>query len=157
MPNETDILLPRLNLPDFSTRLRLRNSNAHQEIFDPVRRTWVALTPEEWVRQNMTLYLSDRLNIPLQRFAIEAQIRYNDLVKRCDTIIYDPHGVPLIIAEYKRPSVAITQRVFDQIAVYNLQLNVPYLVVSNGITHLMCQVDQANRRYIFTDQLNYGN
>ena len=157
MPTTPDVILPRLNLPDFSERLRLRNLDGAQEIFDPVRQTWVALTPEEWVRQNMTLYISDRLNIPLQRFAVEAPITYNGLNKRCDTIIYDEHGDPLIIVEYKRPTARLTQKVFDQVAVYNLRLNVPYLIVSNGMTHLMCQVDAENKRYIFTDKLNYGN
>lgn len=151
-----EIQMPRLNLPDYSDRIRVRRNETKQEIFDPVRRIWVALTPEEWVRQNMTLYISERLNIPLARFAIEGQITFNGLKKRCDTIIYDENATPLVLAEYKQPTVRITQRVFDQIAVYNLKLNVPYLIISNGYNHFMCQVDNESKRYIFTDKLNYG-
>lgn len=150
------IVMPRLNLPDYSSTIRVRCNEGKQEIFDPVRHAWVALTPEEWVRQNMTLYISERLNIPMTRFAVEAQISFNGLKKRCDTIIYDDKATPLIIAEYKQPSVAITQKVFDQIAVYNMRLNVPFLIVSNGYNHFMCQVDNESKRYIFTDKLNYG-
>lgn len=146
---------PDLNLPDYSNRLRVREKGSDYEIYDPVRQSWVALTPEEWVRQNMTLYLSERLEIPLSRFAIEAKIEYNGLSKRCDTIIYDEKLQPMVIAEYKQPRIELSQSVFDQIAVYNMKLNVPFLVVSNGLTHIMCKADNENRRYIFTDALNY--
>ncbi|MCQ2344166.1 MAG: type I restriction enzyme HsdR N-terminal domain-containing protein [Paludibacteraceae bacterium] len=152
----SEIRMPHLNLPDYGNKIRVRLNRVKQEIFDPIRRIWVALTPEEWVRQNMTLYISERLDIPLSRFANEAQITFNGLKKRCDTIIYDEKAMPLAIAEYKQPTVAITQKVFDQIAIYNLRLNVPYLIVSNGYTHFLCQVDNENKRYIFSDKLNYG-
>ena len=84
--------------------------------------------------------------------ANEVTINYNGLTKRCDSIIYDEYGKPLIIVEYKRPDVTISQRVFDQIATYNLQLQVPYLIVSNGQQHLLCRVDFENRKYIFAQQ-----
>lgn len=147
---------PMLNLPDYGARIRLRmNEKGKREIFDPVRHLWVALTPEEWVRQNMTLYISDRLGIPLERFSNEAAIEFNGLSKRCDTVIMGPDARPMIIVEYKQPRVKIDQRVFDQIAVYNMRLNVPYLIVSNGLQHFMCQVDWKSRRYVFTDKLNW--
>jgi len=148
---------PKLNLPDYGERIRLRiNEKGKREVFDPVRRSWVALTPEEWVRQNMTLYISERLDIPLERFSNEAAIEFNGLSKRCDAVIMGTDARPMIIVEYKQPRVAINQKVFDQIAVYNMQLNVPYLIVSNGLQHVMCQVDATEKRYIFTDKLNYG-
>lgn len=148
---------PVLNLPDYSERIRLRNNDkGKREIFDPVRTSWVALTPEEWVRQNMTFYISDRLGIPLHRFSNEASIEYNGLSKRCDAIILGEDAAPMIIVEYKQPKVPITQKVFDQIAVYNMQLNVPYLIVSNGLQHFMCMVDNESHRYVFTDKLNYN-
>jgi len=148
---------PKLNLPDYSDRIKLRiNAQGKREIFDPVRHIWVALTPEEWVRQNMTLFISERLSIPLERFSNEAAIEFNGLSKRCDAVILGPDSKPLIIVEYKQPRVAISQKVFDQIAVYNMQLNVPFLIVSNGLQHFMCQVDSVSRRYVFTDKLNYG-
>lgn len=147
---------PQLNLPDYSDRIKLRvNCSGKREIFDPVRHLWVALTPEEWVRQNMTLYISERLEIPLERFSNEAAIAYNGLSKRCDAVILGPDAQPLIIVEYKQPRVTISQKVFDQIAVYNMQLNVPYLIVSNGLQHYMCQVDRESKRYIFSKKLDY--
>ena len=138
-----------LNMPDYSDRIRLRKQDEQLQIFDSIRGKWLVLTPEEWVRQNTIIYISDTLEAPMSRIANEVTINYNGLTKRCDSIIYDDYGNPLIIIEYKRTDVAITQRVFDQIAIYNLQLRVPYLIVSNGLQHLLCKVDFENRKYIF--------
>lgn len=133
-----------------SVRTRLHENQ--QQIFDPIRNRWLKLTPEEWVRQNSLLYIAETLEVPLSRFANEVTICYNDLTRRCDSIIYDDYGNPLIIIEYKRSDIAITQRVFDQIATYNMQLNVPYLIVSNGQQHILCKVDFKNKKYIFAEQ-----
>ena len=141
-----------LNMPDYSDRIRLRKQDEQLQIFDSIRGKWLVLTPEEWVRQNTIIYISDTLEAPMSRIANEVTINYNGLSRRCDSIIYDDYGNPLIIVEYKRTDVAITQRVFDQIATYNLQLNVPYLIVSNGLQHLLCKVDFENRKYIFAEQ-----
>lgn len=142
----------KLNMPDYSDRIRLRKQDEQLQIFDSIRGKWLVLTPEEWVRQNTIIYISDTLKAPMTRIANEVTINYNGLTKRCDSIIYDDYGNPLIIIEYKRTDVAITQRVFDQIATYNLQLRVPYLIVSNGLQHHLCKVDFENRRYIFAEQ-----
>jgi type I site-specific restriction endonuclease len=141
-----------LNMPDYSDRIRLRKENEQLQIFDSIRGRWLVLTPEEWVRQNTIIYISDTLEAPMSLIANEVTINYNGLTKRCDSIIYDEYGKPLIIVEYKRPDVTISQRVFDQIATYNLQLQVPYLIVSNGQQHLLCRVDFENRKYIFAQQ-----
>ena len=141
-----------LNMPDYSDRIRLRKQDEQLQIFDSIRGKWLVLTPEEWVRQNTIIYISDTLEAPMSHIANEVTINYNGLTKRCDSIIYDDYGNPLIIIEYKRTDVAITQRVFDQIAIYNLQLRVPYLIVSNGLQHLLCKVDFENRKYIFAQQ-----
>ena len=141
-----------LNMPDYSDRIRLRKQDEQLQIFDSIRGKWLVLTPEEWVRQNTIIYISDTLEAPMSRIANEVTINYNGLTKRCDSIIYNDYGNPLIIIEYKRTDVAITQRVFDQIAIYNLQLRVPYLIVSNGLQHLLCKVDFENRKYIFAQQ-----
>ena len=141
-----------LNMPDYSYRIRLRKENEQLQIFDSIRGRWLVLTPEEWVRQNTIIYISDTLEAPMSLIANEVTINYNGLTKRCDSIIYDEYGKPLIIVEYKRPDVTISQRVFDQIATYNLQLQVPYLIVSNGQQHLLCRVDFENRKYIFAQQ-----
>ncbi len=142
----------KLNMPDYSDRIRLRKQDEQLQIFDSIRGKWLVLTPEEWVRQNTIIYISDTLEAPMSRIANEVTINYNGLTKRCDSIIYDDYGNPLIIIEYKRTDVAITQCVFDQIAIYNLQLRVPYLIVSNGLQHLLCKVDFENRKYIFAQQ-----
>ena len=142
----------KLNMPDYSDHIRLRKQDEQLQIFDSIRGKWLVLTPEEWVRQNTIIYISDTLEAPMSRIANEVTINYNGLSKRCDSIIYDDYGNPLIIIEYKRTDVAITQRVFDQIATYNLQLCVPYLIVSNGLQHLLCKVDFENRKYIFAEQ-----
>ncbi|MBO5345760.1 MAG: type I restriction enzyme HsdR N-terminal domain-containing protein [Paludibacteraceae bacterium] len=141
-----------LNMPNYSDRIRLRKQDEQVQIFDPIRGKWLVLTPEEWVRQNTIIYISDTLEAPMTRIANEVAINYNGLTKRCDSIIYDDYGKPLIIIEYKRTDVQITQHVFDQIATYNLQLRVPYLIVSNGLQHILCKVDFENRKYIFAEQ-----
>ena len=141
-----------LNMPDYSDRIRLRKQDEQLQIFDSIRGKWLVLTPEEWVRQNTIIYISDTLEAPIARIANEVGITYNGLTKRCDSIIYDDYGRPLIIIEYKRTDVQITQCVFDQIATYNMQLQVPYLIVSNGLQHILCKVDFENKKYIFAQQ-----
>ena len=141
-----------LNMPDYSDRIRLRKQDEQLQIFDSIRGKWLILTPEEWVRQNTIIYISDTLEAPIARIANEVGITYNGLTKRCDSIIYDDYGHPLIIIEYKRTDVQITQCVFDQIATYNMQLQVPYLIVSNGLQHILCKVDFENKKYIFAQQ-----
>ena len=141
-----------LNMPDYSDRIRLRKQDEQLQIFDTIRGKWLVLTPEEWVRQNTIIYISDTLEAPIARIANEVGITYNGLTKRCDSIIYDDYGHPLIIIEYKRTDVQITQCVFDQIATYNMHLQVPYLIVSNGLQHILCKVDFENKKYIFAQQ-----
>ena len=91
-----------LNMPNYSDRIRLRKQDEQVQIFDPIRGKWLVLTPEEWVRQNTIIYISDTLEAPMTRIANEVAINYNGLTKRCDSIIYDDYGKPLIIIEYKR-------------------------------------------------------
>lgn len=141
-----------LNMPDYSNRIHLRKQNEQLQIFDSIRGKWLVLTPEEWVRQNSIIYISETLEVPMTRMANEISITYNGLSRRCDSIIYDDYGNPLVIIEYKRTDVTITQLVFDQIATYNMQLNVPYLIVSNGLQHIMCKVDFENKKYVFAEQ-----
>ncbi len=140
-----------LNLPYYEQKVRL--NGAKQQIFDPIRRRWVALTPEEWVRQNMISHLTNALHVPETRLSNETPISFNGLSKRCDTVVYDADLQPLMIVEYKAPTIEITQKVFDQIAVYNLKLQVPYLLVSNGLTHIFCKVDCENKRYLFSPEI----
>lgn len=141
-----------LNLPYYQQKIR-STGDGKQQIFDRIRRRYVALTPEEWVRQNMVAHLIESLGVPQMRISVETPITFNGLTKRCDTVVYDSFLKPLMLVEFKAPSVEITQRVFDQMAVYNLQLQVPYLLASNGLTHIFCQVDLQNKRYLFAPEL----
>lgn len=146
----------KLNLPAYN--FKIKTVGTKQQIFDRIRRRYVTLTPEEWVRQNMITHLIEALEVPPTRLSNETTITYNGLIKRCDTVVYDENYKPLMIVEYKAPHVPLTQAVFDQIAVYNLNLQVPFLLVSNGLTHIFCKVDVANKRYLFNpDILSYSN
>ena len=147
-PNVT-ISQPTLNLPNYSDRLRIRKNGTNTLIWDMIRCKWLKLTPEEWIRQNMTLYIVDTLQVTPNRIANETEICYNKLRRRCDSVIFAPNGTPLIVVEYKKTQIPITQQVFDQAALYCMHLSVPYLIVSNGLQHLLCQIDLVNRRYVF--------
>lgn len=139
--------MTRLNLPSYS--FKIKSVGDKQQIFDSIRRRYVALTPEEWVRQNMVAHLIETRHVPQMRISNETTIKYNGLTKRCDTVIYDANLKPLMIAEYKATTIELTQLVFDQIAIYNLKLEVPYLLVSNGLQHIFCKVDTVNKCYQF--------
>lgn len=138
--------MDKLNLPDYSSLLRV--SVAKKQILDPVRRKYVALTPEEWVRQNLVQHLL-ALGYPLGLIAVEQPITLNGLQKRCDIVVYNRQAAPCLIVECKAPQVAVTQKVFDQIAIYNIKLNVEYLIVSNGLQHFCCKVGQASHNVEF--------
>jgi hypothetical protein len=129
--------MEKLNLPDYSHQIRL--SQAGNQIFDPLRRKFVALTPEEWVRQNIIQHLL-ALSFPLGLMAAEHPITFNGLQKRCDIVVFNRQAEPNLIVECKAPQVAITQKVFDQIAIYNMKLHVSYLIVSNGLRHFCCKM-----------------
>jgi len=113
----------------------------------------VALTPEEWVRQHFVHYLVSEKGYPASRIANEAAIRLNSLSRRCDTVVYDKQLEPLMILEYKEPKVVITQQVFDQVARYNSVLRVPYIVVSNGISHYCYRIDFSTLEYQFLTEI----
>ena len=138
---DTNRIIP-LNLPP--AQLSMRNTAAgHAEIYDSLRRKFVALTPEEWVRQHFVAYLIGTLGYNPALMANEAGLVQNGIRRRCDTVVYDTHGRPAVIVEYKAPAVKVSQRVFNQIVRYNMVLRAPVLVVSNGLTHYCCLVDYA--------------
>ena len=147
-------MFPKLNLPDY--KFNIRSDGENYKIFDRIRNIFVVLTPEEWVRQNIVNHLITELNYPKNRISNESSIYYNNLSKRCDTIVYDDKFKPFVICEYKSYKIEIFQKVFDQIATYNCELNVPYLLVSNGLTHFFCKVDADAKRYVFAEKIpNY--
>ena len=136
-----------INLPSYE--IKLREQGGKREIFDFLRRRYVALTPEEWVRQHFVHYLVEHKGYPKGLLANELELRVGEKHLRCDTVLYNKELQPVMIVEYKAPGIAITQRVFDQITVYNMLLHVDYLVVSNGLQHYCCRMDYARRSYEF--------
>ena len=145
-----------LNLPKYG--IKIANENGHQTIFDVLRRKYVALTPEEWVRQHFVHYLIEHKGYPQSLMANEIQLAIGNKKLRCDSVLYDRSLKPRMIIEYKAPTVNITQKVFDQITIYNMLLHVDYLVVSNGIKHYCCRMDYANQKYLFLEDIpDYQN
>lgn len=136
-----------LNLPTFDAKIRVEDGK--KQIFDPVRRRYVALTPEEWVRQHFVHFLVNHQGFPSSLLANEVTIKLNNTVKRCDTVLYRLNLSPRLVVEYKAPHVEITQEVFDQITRYNMTLKVDYLIVSNGLRHYCCQMDYTRQTYRF--------
>lgn len=140
-----------LNLPAYD--YKMRTVNGKNEIYDFLRRKFVALTPEEWVRQHFTHYLITEKGFPAGRMVLEAFVPYNGKKKRCDTVVYNELLAPLVIIEYKAPDVEITQKVFDQITAYNFALHVNYLIVSNGMKHFCCRMDYENHQVQFLPEI----
>ena len=140
-----------LNLPSFDIKIRREGNRA--VVLDPLRRRWVALTPEEWVRQHFVNLLVSEKHYPATLVANEVQLSVGEKVMRADTVVYDRTLRPRMIVEYKAPTVAITQKVFDQVSVYNLLLRVDYLAVSNGRQHYVCRMDYDNEKYSFLEDL----
>lgn len=151
--NEENELFPKLNLPP--TRLSMKCcADGVMRVYDPLRRKYVALTPEEWVRQHFVAHMVGALGFPETLLANEVAITLNGTSRRCDTVVYSRQGLkPLAIVEYKAPHVVITQRVFDQISRYNMVLRVPWLFVSNGLGHYCCRVDYDAGRCVFLTEL----
>jgi hypothetical protein len=143
--------MQQLNLPFYD--FKFRNKNNRNYIFDAVRKRYVLLTPEEWVRQNFMLYLIREKNYPESLLAVERQLSLNDKLFRFDLVAYNRSGNPLLIAEFKAPDVKISQKAFDQVVRYNMALKVERVVVSNGIQHFACEVDYKNKSYKFLDEV----
>ncbi|MCH2032063.1 MAG: type I restriction enzyme HsdR N-terminal domain-containing protein [Tenacibaculum sp.] len=143
--------MEKLNLPSYP--LKIKNSEKHYLIFDEIRKKYIVLTPEEWVRQHYIHFLLKEKKYPISLIAVEKQFTVNNLKKRSDILIFSSSGTPDIIVECKAPKVKITQDTFDQIARYNLKLNANYLVVTNGLEHYYCKLDAENETYIFLPEL----
>ena len=118
-------------------------------ILDQIRRKYVRLTPEEWVRQNFIQYLITEGKYPPGLMGVEVMFKLNRLKRRVDILIHNRQGQPIMIVECKEPDVKIDDKVFDQIVTYNLAMKVPYIVVTNGIDHYACKVDSENNKYEF--------
>jgi Type I restriction enzyme R protein N terminus (HSDR_N) len=137
--------LKQLNLPQYSFRISGKEGN--EMILDPLRRKYVKLSPEEWVRQNFVQYLINEGKYPPGLIGIEVMFKYNKLKRRVDILVHNRSGDPVMIIECKEPEVRLDEKVFDQIATYNMQYKVPYLVVTNGMHHYACKINHQELNY----------
>ena len=144
----------RLNLPTYEIKIAQQGNK--QVIFDFLRRKYVALTPEEWVRQHFVHYLIEHKGYPAGLIGNEVELNVGEKKLRCDTILYNKVALPQMIIEYKAPTIKLQQKTFDQISAYNLLLKVDYLIVSNGMQHICCRMDYENQKYCFLEDIpNY--
>jgi len=144
----------KLNFPTYS--FRFKNSENKLLIFDGIRKKFVVLQPEEWVRQHCVQYLIQHKKYPQSLINVEKELKINTLKKRYDIVVFNPDGSIYLIVECKAPTLQINQETFDQIARYNLELNATYLMVTNGINHYYCQMDFEQECYQFLKDIpNY--
>lgn len=143
--------MQKLNLPEFD--FRTRQANGKTEIFDEVRKKYLVLTAEEWVRQNLIKYLVYNREVPAGLISIEKTLKVNTMKRRTDIVVYNKNGKAWMLVECKAPSIQIDQKVFEQIARYNMSLKVPVLLVSNGHTHFCCKIDHANNSFSFMESI----
>jgi hypothetical protein len=139
--------LKQLNLPQYS--FRISGKEGKEMILDTIRKKYVKLTPEEWVRQNFVRYLINEGRYPQGLIGIEVMSKFNDLKKRVDILVHDRSGNPVMIVECKAPDIDINDKVFDQIVCYNMGFKVPYIIVTNGIDHYACRIDNEQKKYEF--------
>jgi hypothetical protein len=139
--------LKLLNLPQYSFKITGKEGN--EMILDLLRRKYVKLTPEEWVRQNFVQYLINEGKYPLGLLGIEVLFRFNKVKRRVDILVHNRSGEPVMIVECKAPDVKIDEKVFDQIVCYNMGFKVPYIVVTNGIDHYACKINHEEKKYEF--------
>ena len=143
--------MQQLNFPAYS--FRFKNSENKVAIFDEIRKKFVILTPEEWVRQHTVRYLLEEKKYSKSYINVEKMITINGLTKRYDIVVFNPDGSIFVLIECKAPEVSITQNVFDQIARYNMVMDANYLMVTNGLNHYFCQMDFENEKYQFLREL----
>lgn len=141
-----------LNLPTYP--VKMRRAGDRIQIFDFLRRRYIALTPEEWVRQHFTHFLVERKGYPAGLLANEVGLKVGSVVRRCDSVLYHREGgVPQMIVEYKAPHITITQETFNQVVAYNSVLRADYLVVSNGLQHYCCRMDYKGKHATYLREI----
>lgn len=131
-----------LNLPEFD--VKLKKSGGKVWIFDGIRKKYLVLTPEEWVRQHLIHYFMDHLNYPKSLIRIEQGLKYNQLQKRSDIIVFDRNGNPWMIVECKAPDIKLNQSSVQQVAIYNSSIKAKYVAVSNGMKHVCYEATTSN-------------
>ncbi len=144
-------MFTELNLPTYSFRIKKEGNK--QLIYDNIRKKFLVLTPEEWVRQNFIQFLIKEKGFSASLMAIETGLKINLNQFRADLLVYNRSGNPLLVVEFKAPQVKISQDTFNQIARYNMKFRVPYLIVSNGLDHYCCQLDFEQENYVFLKEI----
>ena len=147
--------MEKLNFPKFDFLFKSKENKSY--IFDPVRKKWLILTPEEWVRQHCIQFLLKIKKVPIGYIQVEKKISFNNLVKRYDLIVFKPDQSIYLLIECKSPYVKLTQKTFDQIARYNLALNSDYLMLTNGFIHFFCRMDYKKGQYLLLFDLPQYN
>ena len=138
--------MQQLNLPKYNFKLKERSENDIL-IFDELRKKYIVLTPEEWVRQNFVKWLIREKEYPASLIAIEYEFKLNSLSKRCDVIVFSKKGNPIIIIEFKSPDIKINQEVFDQVLCYNMNFDIDYIAISNGLIHFLLKKNKKSDKY----------
>lgn len=139
--------MKELNLPQYS--FKITGDEKSEMIFDPIRKKYVKLTDEEWVRQNFLQYLIQKGKYPPGLIKVEGMFKFNNLKRRTDILLHNRRGEPVMIVECKAPDIPVNDIVFDQIVCYNMEFKVPYIVVTNGLVHYICRVNHEDKTWEF--------
>lgn len=143
--------MQKLNFTPYS--FRFKNSENKVSIFDEIRKKFIILTPEEWVRQHAIQFLMTEKKYPKSLINVEKVLNVNGLRKRYDIVVFNPDGSIFVLIECKAPEIKTSQATFDQIARYNMTLKAQYLMITNGLNHYYCQIDVENEKYNFLQEL----
>ena len=143
--------MQKLNLPEYSFRIITKEGKSY--LFDALRKKYVRLTSEEWVRQNFIQFLIVEKKYSVALIAVEAGVKVNNNPQRADLVVFDRSGNPVLVAEFKAPEIKISQQTFDQIVRYNMQLKVKFLIVSNGLDHFCCQINYKDKSYVYLAEI----
>lgn len=143
--------MQQLNLPEYDFKVKRELNKEY--IFDVIRKKYLVLTPEEWVRQHVVSFLINHKKFPKSLIVIEKGLVFNEMQKRADVLIYNKQLQPLFMVECKAPHIKITEATFEQIARYNMVFKVPYLLVTNGMNHYCCKIDFKNESYTFLEDI----
>ncbi|MBS1524830.1 MAG: type I restriction enzyme HsdR N-terminal domain-containing protein [Bacteroidetes bacterium] len=144
-------MLPPLRLPPYP--FRITDNNGKLTLFDEIRKKHVVLTPEEWVRQHFVQFLINQKGYPRSLIRLEGGLKLHGMQRRTDIVVFNSSGQRILMVECKSPDIGITQKVFDQVARYNMVHKVSVLAVSNGIDHYYCHIDFEDRQYRFIEEL----
>lgn len=143
--------LQPLNLPPYP--FKISDSNGLLTLFDEIRKKHLVITPEEWVRQHFVQYLINQKKYPKTLIKLEGGVKLNGMPRRTDIVVFNTAGEKILMVECKAPTVNINQKVFDQVARYNITHKIGLLAVTNGLQHYYCNVDFVNQTYKFIEDL----